>query len=122
VGRAGESYSPISISEKQKYFCNGDWTSCSSKATGYELICPSGGRIEPEGEVFLRRHSGARGARKPFADVFYTIFKTLSDLGVEFILSVSDDYLLGTYRGLDSPRHDLKNGDELKSTVLTISL
>src|SRR6202790_104133 len=60
VGRDGESYSLILVSEKQKYFCKEGWTRQMQEAS---LICPSGNRIEPEREVFLRCHSGARGAR-----------------------------------------------------------
>jgi hypothetical protein len=57
VGRDGESHSLILVSEKQKYFCKGGWTRQMQEAS---LICPSGNRIEPEREVFLRCHSGAR--------------------------------------------------------------
>jgi hypothetical protein len=32
AGRDGESYSPIFISEKQKYFCVRSWTSAKRKA------------------------------------------------------------------------------------------
>jgi hypothetical protein len=40
VGRDGQSYSLIFISEKQKYFCKRGWTGRKSEA---EVICPSGG-------------------------------------------------------------------------------
>src|SRR6202790_5027827 len=42
VGRDSESYSLISISEKQKYFCQRGWTGHNSKASRGEVICPSG--------------------------------------------------------------------------------
>src|ERR1700682_4037428 len=47
AGRDGESYSLICISEKQKYFCGRGWTGHNQAASGGEVICPSGNRIEP---------------------------------------------------------------------------
>jgi hypothetical protein len=46
VERDGKSYSKISISEKQKYFCEWGWTD-------FWMICPSGGFIELAEEIFL---------------------------------------------------------------------
>src|SRR5450755_538031 len=45
-GRDGESYSLILISEKQKYFRDEGWTRQNQAASGGEVICRSGRRIE----------------------------------------------------------------------------
>jgi hypothetical protein len=47
AGRDGKSCSPICISEKQKYFSKGDWTSHNWTAGGGEVICPTGGVLHP---------------------------------------------------------------------------
>ncbi|MCC8966619.1 hypothetical protein H8A95_30890 [Bradyrhizobium sp. Pear76] len=83
-------------------------------------ICPGwgslSGTVDDEGFLVVA------GEPKPFSNSLYTILTTLSERGTEFKLRVMDGCVIGTYSGLDSPRHNLNNGDELRCAVVRIEL
>jgi hypothetical protein len=52
-GRDSENHTGDSISEKQKYFCKGDWTRHNSKASGRQSDLPVG-QIGLQGFIMMR--------------------------------------------------------------------
>jgi hypothetical protein len=83
-------------------------------------ICPDWGDFS--GEVDADGKLTIIAKPKRFRSSVDTILNTLSDLGIGLKLDVVEDFVVGKYVGLDSHRHDLKNGDEIRSTVVRITL
>ncbi|MGT2438091.1 hypothetical protein ACU4GH_22180 [Bradyrhizobium betae] len=57
-----------------------------------------------------------------YQDLLPILVKTLTERNVEFEVRYAPDVNLGRYRGLDSPRHSLKNGDSIVFAALQIIL
>jgi hypothetical protein len=70
----------------------------------------------PEGKVY------PSVARDAYRSAWSTIINSLRDSNADFELSFHKLHLIGSYLGLDSPRHKLKGGDKLKSDILMIKL
>ena len=83
-------------------------------------ICPHQGQVT----LYDDPESLPKAVVKPgiYTDVWSTIINTLSDSGLDFEIEMLNEYPIGTYVGLDSPRHGLKRGSEVKCDSICIRL
>jgi hypothetical protein len=63
-----------------------------------------------------------RTAPNVYTDFWSVVLKTLDNLHMNFELTYRSKFKVGTYKGLDSPKHNIKTGDDILFDVVQITI